>query len=322
MKFSKHKLGFLGALIAFGIGSSISSFAGWQNLGGAWAYQNEAGQYQTGWVNDQGVYYFMDASGFMKTGWIIDNGAWYYMDPTSGAMRTGWVQDGNDWYYLYQNGMMAAGGTLQLDGKDYTFDASGKMLQNTNASAESTNNIPSYEVLKSPSKFASWYYGYNNDDDNPITSNKLPSINDPTPPFGSTGFWTPVDTNYKHDEFVEGVVELTNEERRKHGRSELVVSDELMEIADIRAEEISEKYSHTREDGTQVEALIEEEGYNYSYVGENISGGHASPEAAVNSWMNSSGHRSNILNKNYGQIGVGFYCAPNGNQCWVQVFAK
>ena len=107
------------------------------------------------------------------------------------------------------------------------------------------------------------------------------------------------------------VIRLTNEEREKNDLPALEVDEDLMELARIRAEETRELYSHTRPDGTTVVDLR---------CGENI-GQRSSAEKQVIAWMNSDGHRTNILLDRYHHIGVGCYQAENGNLYWVQVFS-
>ena len=84
-----------------------------------------------------------------------------------------------------------------------------------------------------------------------------------------------------------------------------------MELARVRAEEIREKYSHTRPDGTTVVDLR---------CGENC-GQDASAAKQVAAWMDSEGHRTNILLDRYHHIGAACYQAENGNLYWVQVFS-
>jgi len=107
------------------------------------------------------------------------------------------------------------------------------------------------------------------------------------------------------------VIDLTNAEREKYGLHHLEVDDGLMELAQIRAEEVSIKYSHERPDGTRV---VKTHGY-----GENV-GAKKSVEKQVTSWMSSEGHRTNILLDRYHSIGVGCYKADDGRTYWVQIF--
>ncbi len=112
-------------------------------------------------------------------------------------------------------------------------------------------------------------------------------------------------------EEAEEAIRLANQERENHGLDPLPTDSDLMELAEIRAVEIREKYSHTRPDGTNVGAFR---------CGENI-GRKTSASAQVESWMNSEGHRANILLDRYYHIGAACYQAENGNYYWVMVFS-
>ena len=107
------------------------------------------------------------------------------------------------------------------------------------------------------------------------------------------------------------VIRLANIERENHGLDPLPIDEDLMELARVRAEEIRESYSHTRPDGTNVGAYR---------CGENC-GQRSSASEQVNSWMNSEGHRTNILLNRYHHTGAACYQAENGNLYWVQVFS-
>jgi len=113
------------------------------------------------------------------------------------------------------------------------------------------------------------------------------------------------------EEWAMEVIELANAEREKYGLHPLEVDEELMELAQIRAEEVSTKYSHERPDGTRV---VKTHG-----CGENV-GAKKSAEKQVTSWMSSEGHRINILRERYKSIGVGCYKADDGRTYWVQIF--
>lgn len=110
------------------------------------------------------------------------------------------------------------------------------------------------------------------------------------------------------------IYEETNKERIAAGLPELVWSDELAEAADIRAEEIIDCFSHVRPDGTKCYALGEK------IHGENIARGpHASGAEFVQHWMDSPGHKANILRKEFTMIGIGTRCTEMGDT-GVQIF--
>ena len=118
---------------------------------------------------------------------------------------------------------------------------------------------------------------------------------------------------------ADRVIELVNQERTSRGLQPLVKDDRLMVAAAARAKEISQRYSHTRPNGSECFTILWHLGIDYAYAGENIAMGQRTPEIVMNDWMNSSGHRANILNENYDCIGVG-YTMVDGHPYWVQLF--
>lgn len=112
------------------------------------------------------------------------------------------------------------------------------------------------------------------------------------------------------------VLALVNAERAKNGLSPLTLDTELTSNANIRAKEIVEQFSHTRPNGESCDTAVT---VNWSYIGENIAMGYPTPEAVMNGWMNSDGHRKNILNGDFTKIGIGV-CSSGGAMYWVQLF--
>ncbi|MCI8871121.1 MAG: hypothetical protein HFF39_11425 [Lawsonibacter sp.] len=116
--------------------------------------------------------------------------------------------------------------------------------------------------------------------------------------------------------YISEVVRLTNAERAKEGLPALAVSEQAMQAAAVRAEELKELFDHTRPDGRRCFTALDEAGVSYRGAGENIASGYRTPAAVVEGWMNSPGHRANIMNQSFTAIGVGY---AEGNQ-WVQLF--
>lgn len=119
------------------------------------------------------------------------------------------------------------------------------------------------------------------------------------------------------EEFREEVIRLTNIERENAGLEPLIPHETAMEFAQIRAEELAEVYSHKRPNGDSSGM------YSHYTFGENIAKGSTTPEAVVNGWMNSAGHRAAILDdvsNDDNTIGVGVFQADNGTIYWVQEF--
>ena len=126
------------------------------------------------------------------------------------------------------------------------------------------------------------------------------------------------------EELAAEVVRLVNVERSKEGLSPLGTFDSLTQAAQIRAPEVGVLFSHDRPDGTSCFTALDQTGAKkgaYTW-GENIAAGNATAAETVEQWMNSPGHRANILNPKYTHIGVG-YCydaTSTYRHNWVQMF--
>ena len=114
------------------------------------------------------------------------------------------------------------------------------------------------------------------------------------------------------------VVDIVNSERAKLKLAPLQIDESLMESCEVRAKETATKFSHVRPDGTSCFTAIK---ISYSAAAENIAYGQKNAEAVMNSWMNSEGHRNNILGSKYTHIGVGCY-EKNNVLYWVQLFIQ
>lgn len=121
-------------------------------------------------------------------------------------------------------------------------------------------------------------------------------------------------------EFAQECFDLINEEREARGVDALEWDDTVAEACDIRAEELSEKFSHTRPDGSRCFTALEEVGDESRTKGENIAEGYRTPAAAVKAWMHSTGHRRNILTPKFTRGAIGFY-SDGSRYYWVQMFA-
>ena len=122
---------------------------------------------------------------------------------------------------------------------------------------------------------------------------------------------------------AHSVVEIVNKERAKDGKTALTEDEDLTECAMLRAAECAVLYSHTRPDGESGLSVLPSTYYRRG-CGENIAysfaGKLSTPENTMNGWMNSPGHRENILDADYSSIGVG--CVEvNGVVYWTQVFS-
>ncbi len=135
---------------------------------------------------------------------------------------------------------------------------------------------------------------------------------------------TPAQNTSTPEELAAEVVRLVNVERAKEGLAPLGTYDSLTRAAQIRAPEIVTLFSHDRPDGTSCFTAMDQTGATkgaYTW-GENIAAGNATAAATVEQWMNSPGHRANILNAKFTHIGVGYQHSAGSTygHYWVQMF--
>lgn len=118
------------------------------------------------------------------------------------------------------------------------------------------------------------------------------------------------------------VLALVNQQRAAYGLAPLTMDTKLNQAANKRAMEISQVFDHTRPNGTSCFTVLGEYNISYGFAGENIAAGFSTPESVVQTWMNSPGHRANILNSNYKKLGIGYYVLPGSAYTyhWVQIF--
>lgn len=127
-------------------------------------------------------------------------------------------------------------------------------------------------------------------------------------------------SNNTNTSFAKQVVELVNKERSKAGLNALSIDENIETAAMVRSREIEKSFSHTRPNGSSFSTALSESGVKFMGAGENIAWGQRSPEEVMNGWMNSSGHRANILNSSFKKIGVAYYVGANGRTYWTQLF--
>lgn len=115
------------------------------------------------------------------------------------------------------------------------------------------------------------------------------------------------------------VIRLVNNIRQQNGLQPLTANWELSRVARYKSQDMVDKryFSHTSPTYGTPFQMIKNFGISFKTAGENIAYGYATPQAVVDGWMNSSGHRANILNASYKQIGVGYVAQGN---YWTQMF--
>lgn len=154
-------------------------------------------------------------------------------------------------------------------------------------------------------------------------------------PDGSTGSETSV--NSSEDEIETGnqtapahgvsdmahaVLLLVNNERSKQGLKALTLAENLTNVATMKSKDMAVKnyFDHTSPTYGTPFKMLQDFGISYKSAGENIAAGQKTANEVMNSWMNSSGHRANILNSSYTQLGVGYYVGGKYGTYWTQLF--
>ena len=195
------------------------------------------------------------------------------------------------------------GETLNGKGAYYFYSSSGKILGNIPIEYLTTiireNGLSDYEADEQKAWFVENFNIYRGLDSGSYESGS-----------GSTGGSS---SEIDLEEYKDELIRLTNEEREKAGLEPFEIHDVAMEFAQIRAEELSEKFSHERPNGDQTGT------YSHYTFGENIVKGGNTPESAIKSLMGSKVHRETILSENCHEFGVGVY-EKNGTLYWVQEF--
>ncbi|MEL7332332.1 MAG: CAP domain-containing protein [Cyanobacteria bacterium J06560_2] len=134
----------------------------------------------------------------------------------------------------------------------------------------------------------------------------------------------------QNNAFEQEVLKLTNDFRKANGLKSLILDQNLEKAADQHSKDMAngDFFSHDSKDGRKPWDRAQNNGYESGFVGENIAAGYSTPQAVVNGWINSPGHRANMLNPNFNEIGLGYYYLKNDtgsvnyNRYWTQVFGK
>lgn len=124
-------------------------------------------------------------------------------------------------------------------------------------------------------------------------------------------------TNTDSSQFGQQVLDLVNQERSKAGLSSLSMSEELTNMAMVKAKDMYDNnyFDHNSPTHGSPFDMMKEFGITYSSAGENIAKGQTTPSQVMKDWMNSPGHKANIMSNSYTDIGIAYY-----NNAWVQEF--
>ena len=127
-------------------------------------------------------------------------------------------------------------------------------------------------------------------------------------------------TTQSQSSYAQEVLNLVNKHRKENGLSTLKLNSSVSKVAQAKAEDMKNKnyFSHTSPTYGSPFDMLQSFGVSYKTAGENIAKGQKTPEAVVNAWMNSEGHRANILNPSFTSLGVGY--TKGSSTYWVQMF--
>lgn len=119
------------------------------------------------------------------------------------------------------------------------------------------------------------------------------------------------------------VLSIVNSERSQAGLGNLSLDSQLNKLAQMKAEDMAENgyFSHTSPTYGSAFDMMNQYGFSYRTAGENIAKGQKTASSVMSAWMNSQGHRANILGSGYTKLGVGYAVDSGGTAYWVQMFA-
>ncbi|MEO0933208.1 MAG: CAP domain-containing protein, partial [Cyanobacteria bacterium J06641_2] len=266
---------------------------------------------------------------------VLDSGQITFRDSIGNSDR-------NDFYALNLNNLnsnveVVING-LSADVDVQLLDSSGKIIANA-LSSGNTDEFLGINNLENGTYYIRVFEGLAAGNTNynlslsvtPIDTESKTIVLDKSSPVPSTSASLtsqPTSSSQIIDPLIAEVVELTNLYRSQHGLEALTLNTSLSKSAQTHSQDmaLADFFSHTGSDGSRVSDRAKLAGYQSSYVGQNIAAGYITAEEVVRGWMNSPGHRENILNPNYKEIGIGYYYLANDtgevnyNRYWTQDF--
>lgn len=147
-----------------------------------------------------------------------------------------------------------------------------------------------------------------------------PHIKDPSMIFPGDKISIPQGGQFVNEE--DEVIRLVNEERAKRGLRALTKNWELSRVARFKSEDMANNnyFNHNSPTYGSPANMLRNFGIRFNTMGENIAYGQSTPAGVMSVWMNSAGHRGNILNPNFTQLGAGFAKNSRGTPYWTQMF--
>nr|WP_238403142.1 CAP domain-containing protein [Paenibacillus mesophilus] len=186
----------------------------------------------------------------------------------------------------------------------------------TQASSISTPNAGTMSITQAPDgSWMDWFQGITVPAPTPAPT----PTTTPTPAPGQYPAYPPANPQQSADtsQYAQQVLDLVNQERSKAGLQPLSMNSSLSNVAMAKAQDMynNNYFDHQSPTYGSPFDMMQKYGITYNTAGENIAKGQRSPTEVMNQWMNSPGHRANILNSSFTQIGIAYY-----NSEWVQEF--
>ena len=113
-------------------------------------------------------------------------------------------------------------------------------------------------------------------------------------------------------DLAKRMIERINQVRKEHNLAPVAANRQLARAAGMHASDIARNdlFGHRGSDGSRLEDRLDRVGFKFKLAAENVAGGLDSPEATVDAWMDSAGHRRNLLNPNMCRVGIGYAFVP------------
>ncbi len=211
--------------------------------------------------------------------------------------------------------------TLIYVGEKLYIPVPGKTATGTNAPSNSNTSTPKNGTGSASYTVPGSSTGKNTSTSNKGNGNTTTNTGSGSSSNTSTGSTlTPPAGNVNVD-MANQILALVNAERKKAGVPLLTLSTDVSSVAQVKATDMAKNgyFDHNSPTYGSPFSMLTNFGVSYRSAGENIAKGQQSASAVMKAWMNSSGHKANILSKNFTQLGVG-YSANNGSPVWVQMF--
>lgn len=199
--------------------------------------------------------------------------------------------------------------------KSYTGSLSAKLFSNSNSNKQCSNSPAKNTITKPAASPAKPSGASKPAAAKPSSTTSKPTAGTTTKPSAGT-------TSGEYSAFQKKVVELVNAERAKAGLKPLKMNTELSRVATLKSQDMAKNnyFDHNSPTYGSPFDMMKKFGISYRTAGENIAMGQTSPEQVMNGWMNSPGHRANILKSSFTEIGVGIAKNSSGRLYWTQQF--